>query len=191
MLADFGAAQGTNSLEAIRRALAVLRERAPGRPAFVVHADTPGNDFTTLGETLETSPDRYDRDHPEVLALMAGRSLYDRVFPSGQLRFGWTASTLHWLRRDPGPVADHFFVQLSSDGEAKESYGGESAQDWRDFLDNRACELAPGAGIVIVDVAMDDEGVMGSEALFDRLNDALVACRDRGLIQADEFARMV
>jgi hypothetical protein len=191
VLADFGAAQGNNSLEAIRRALAVLRERAPDRPAFVVHTDIPGNDFTTLCETLEAAPDRYTRDRPEVLPLMAGRSLYDRVFPAGQLRFGWTASTLHWLRRVPGPVADHFFVQLSSDAEARESYASQSAADWRDFLDHRARELAPGAGIVIVDVAMDEQGITGSEALFECLQDALVSCRERGLIGADECARMV
>ena len=61
LLADFGAAQGNNSLDAMACALTVLRERAPGRPAFVVHTDIPGNDFNTLCETLETSPDRYDR----------------------------------------------------------------------------------------------------------------------------------
>jgi SAM dependent carboxyl methyltransferase len=191
LLADFGAAQGTNSLEAIRRALAALAERVPGRPALVVHSDIPGNDFTTLCDTLETSDARYTRDRPDVLPLMAGRSLYDRVLPPATLSFGWTASTLHWLRRTPGPVTDHFFVQLAQDGDARAAYAEQSARDWRDFLDHRAAELAPGAGIVIVDVAMGEDGTMGSEALFDRLNDALVETREAGLLSAAEFARIV
>ena len=191
LLADFGAAQGTNSLEAIRRALAALRSRAPGRRLLVVHADIPGNDFTTLAETLESSPDRYDREHADVLPLMAARSLYDRFLPEGRLDFGWSASTLHWLRRAPGPIDGHFFVQLSEDTGARERYASESAADWRDFLDARAAELAPGAGVVIVDVAVDKDGLMGSEALFDRLNDALLACGERGLFDPEELAAIV
>jgi hypothetical protein len=187
LLADFGAAQGTNSLEAMRRALAAFADRS----AFVVHTDLPGNDFTTLARTLETSPDRYDRDRPDAVPLMSARSLYDRVFPAGRLHFGWTASTLHWLRAAPGPVRDHFFVQLSRDEDARRAYRDESQRDLRDFLRHRAEELAPGAGVVIVDVAMGDDGTMGSEALFDRLNDALVEIHERGLIDADELARMV
>jgi hypothetical protein len=191
LLADFGAAQGTNSLAAIGRALSALRPRAPGRTVFVVHADIPGNDFTTLADTLENSPDRYDREQPDVLPLMAARSLYERFLPEGELDFGWSASTLHWLSRSPGPVDGHFFVQLSDDGEARGRYAAQSAADWRNFLDARAAELSPGAGLVIVDVAVDEIGLMGSEALFDRLNEALLSCGERGLFDAGELAAMV
>jgi hypothetical protein len=191
LLADFGAAQGTNSLAAIGRALSGLRRRAPGRAVFVVHADIPGNDFTTLADTLENSPDRYDREQPDVLPLMAARSLYQRFLPEGELDFGWSASTLHWLSSAPGPVNGHFFVQLSSDVAARARYAAQSATDWRDFLEARAPELALGAGLVIVDVAMDTNDLMGSEALFDRLNDALLACGERGLLSAGELAAMV
>jgi hypothetical protein len=191
VFADFGAAQGNNSLEPVRRALAVVRATAPDRPVFVVHADIVGNDFTTLASVLETAPDRYDVADHHVLPLMAARSLYDRMLPADTLAFGWTASTLHWLRRAPGPVADHFFVQQSSDTGAKTRFAAQSAQDWLDFLGARAVELAPGASVVVVDVLMGDDGRMGSEALFDALNAALVAEHDRDALRAGELARVV
>jgi hypothetical protein len=191
VFADFGAAQGNNSLEPVRRALAALRSTAPDRPVLVVHADIVGNDFTTLASVLETSPERYDATDGHVLPLMAARSLYDRVLPPDTIVFGWTASTLHWLRHAPGPVADHFFVQQSSDTAARERFAAQSAQDWVDFLRARAIELVPGASVVVVDVLVGDDGRMGSEALFDALNAALVAARDRGQLRGGEFARIV
>lgn len=121
---------------------------------------------------------------------MSARSLYDRVLPSDQLVFGWTASTLHWLRQAPGPVPDHFFAQLSDDADSRSRYAAQSARDWTDFLAARGAELAPGASVVIVDVLMDSDGVMGSEALFNCLNDALVRCRDDGGLTQGEFARL-
>lgn len=192
VLADFGAATGNNSLAPLGAALAELRARhAPTRPVLVVHADIVGNDFTTLASVLETAPDRYDRGDPHVLPLMAARSLYDRVLPAGTLAFAWTASTLHWLRLPPGPVEGHFFAQLSDDAAARRRFAARSAEDWRAFLSARAVELAPGASVVAVDVLMGDDGVMGSEALFDRLAGALRGCRDAGVIDDGELERLV
>jgi hypothetical protein len=191
LLADFGAATGTNSLEPIGAALRALRRRAPSRPVYVVHADIVGNDFTTLATVLETSPQRYAADDPHVLPLMAARSLYDPVLPADQLAFGWTASTLHWLSRAPGDVRGHFFVQLSDDAAARGRYAERSAADWRAFLDGRAAELAPGASVVAVDVLMGDDGLMGSEALFDRLADALRGAHADGALTPEELDRIV
>lgn len=190
LVADFGAAEGSNSLVPIGAALDALAGRGAERPVLVVHTDIPGNDFSGLCETLERSPDRYTVDHPEALPLMAGRSLYDPILPPGRLVFGWTASTLHWLSEAPGVVRGHFFVQLSDDADAKARFAARSASDWRRFLDARASELAPGASVVIVDVAMDAEGLMGSEALFECLNRALEACRAEGQLDAGELERI-
>ncbi|MPY93484.1 MAG: hypothetical protein GEV08_10590 [Acidimicrobiia bacterium] len=190
-MGDLGAAQGGNSLAAFAAALDALGRRAPGRPVLVVHSDLPTNDFATLFDVVETSPDSYLRGRSGVFPLVAGRVLYQRIFPAGQLAFGWTASTLHWLSSPPCPVEGHFFAQLSHDEAAKRAYAARSRQDWADFLACRAVELAPGAGVVLVDVAMDEDGLMGSEALFDALNDALRAVHAAGVLDDDELARLV
>lgn len=191
MIADFGAADGANSVEPIRRALTAIRARAPRRWIVAVHTDIVGNDFAALAATLESSADRYDRDDDSVLPLMAARSLYGRVVPTGSLAFGWCASTLHWLSRPGRPVSDHFFIHRSGDSAAAADYAAQSAQDWRDFLAARAAELMPGAGIVAVDVARGDDGRTGAEALFDALNAAAEHCRDDGVLSAAEFAGLM
>lgn len=187
LIADFGAADGANSIEPISRALDALHERGALRPVGVVHTDIPGNDFSALCETLETSPDRYTVEHPWARPLMAGRSPFGRVFSDGTLHFGWTASTLHWLSEIPAPVDGHFFAQLSEDRDARAAYSECSGADWLKFLESRAAELTVGAAIVIADVAVDQKGSFGAEGLFQTLNDALRDCVEKELIDEQEY----
>ena len=187
LIADFGAADGTNSIEPISRALDALRDRGALRPVGVVHTDIPGNDFSALCETLETSPDRYTVERPWARPLMAGKSLYGRVFSDGALHFGWTASTLHWLSEIPAPVDGHFFAQQSEDRDAREAYSECSAADWLKFLESRAAELTVGAATVIADVAVDKKGSFGAEGLFQTLDDAIRDCVERELFDEREY----
>lgn len=187
LIADFGAADGANSIEPISRALDALRERGALRPVGVVHTDIPGNDFSALCEMLETSPDRYTVEHPWARPLMAGRSPFGRVFSDGTLHFGWSASTLQWLSEIPAPVDGHFFAQLSEDRDARAAYSECSGADWLKFLESRAAELTVGAAIVIADVAVDQKGSFGAEGLFQTLNDALRDCVEKQLIDEQEY----
>ena len=53
VIADYGSSQGRNSLRPMRAAIAVLRGRfGSERPICVTHTDLPGNDFSTLFQTL-------------------------------------------------------------------------------------------------------------------------------------------
>lgn len=187
VLADFGAASGNNSL----RPMSIALDAFAAERALVVHTDLPGNDFATLFGVVDHDPGSYLVGRDDTFALVAGRSFYDRIFPASTLSFGWSASSLHWLSAAPGPVPDHFFVHLSGDAACREAYRQRSQQDWRRFLDHRATELRPGAGLVIVDVLRDEDGTMGSEALFDRLAAAIAAQRDAGVLTETEYADLV
>ena len=106
VLADFGAASGNNSLRPLTIALDRLdaaQAAAPGRRAVVVHTDLPGNDFRTLFDVVEHDAGSYLVGRDGVVPLVAGRSFYERIFPSSSLWFGWSASSLHWLSAAPGP----------------------------------------------------------------------------------------
>lgn len=190
-LADFGAADGSNSLTPISVALQSIRRWAPRRPVVVVHADIVGNDFSALAATVTDSPRAYVRSDAGVLPVMAARSLFAPVLPPDSLAFGWSASTVHWLSQAPGPVADSFFVQMSHDDAAKLAYAGRSAADWHAFLLARGDELLPGASVVVVDVLMGDDGSMGAESLFGTVDAALNRCRDTGTLTAQEYADIV
>lgn len=188
-IADLGCAQGHNSLRPVGAALDALAAAGAG-PVDVVHTDLPTNDWATLFAVVEHDPSSYLRAHPDAYPSVIGRSFYDRLVAPASLHVAWTASTLHWLRTSPGPIADHFFVQSSTDAAARERYRAEAAADWLAFLDHRSVELAPTGSVVFVDVRMGDDGTMGSEALFDCLEDALRAARDAGRITADEYAHL-
>ncbi|MFD4183078.1 SAM-dependent methyltransferase, partial [Rhodococcus sp. NPDC058514] len=151
LIADFGAAQGTNSQWPIALALDRVRELAPSVPVLVVHTDLPGNDFAGLFDAVEHGADSYLVGRPQVFPLVAGRSFYRRILPDARLAFGWSSSSLHWLSATPAPIPDHFFVHLSRDAAAREAYQRRSRRDWIDFLEHRAAELCPGGGVVVVD----------------------------------------
>lgn len=187
IVADLGCAQGHNSLPPLRAAVSALRARTAG-PISVVHTDLPGNDWATLFEVIEHDAGSYLAGATEVYPSVVGRSFYGRLFAPGTLALAWSSSALHWLSRSPGPVADHFFVQSSTDEEAKRAYRDRSAADWSAFLEHRAVELVPGGSVVLVDVLMTDDHGMGAEALFDCLEQALRAARGRGDITATEYA---
>ena len=73
-VADFGAAQGRNSLEPMRLAVEKMRRRTTiSTPIAVVHTDLPQNDFASLFALVEDSPESYLRSVENVFALAAGK----------------------------------------------------------------------------------------------------------------------
>jgi len=178
-LADFGAATGQNSLEPMGRAVAILRQRlGPSVPLSVVHVDVPGNDFTTLFETLRTHPQSYLARDPLTFALAAGRSFFGPVLPPDSLTLGWSSWAVHWLSRAPCPVPDHILAELSADAAVRAAFAEQAAQDWRHFLESRAAELQAGGRLVVMTIASQGEGpayVPVLTAIRDGLEDLVAA----------------
>ena len=82
VIADYGSAEGKNSLAPMRAAIAVLRARVgPQRPIFVYHTDLPANDFNMLFGVLESDPGSYVKEERNVFASAIGRSFYQSVLP--------------------------------------------------------------------------------------------------------------
>jgi len=91
VIADYGSSQGKNSLAPMRVAIKNLRPRlGPNRPIFVFHVDQPSNDFNTLFEVLDTDPDTYTLDEPNVYPCAIGRSFYEKVLPARTVTLAWS-----------------------------------------------------------------------------------------------------
>ena len=59
VIADYGSSQGLNSLAPMRLAIESVRRRSSAdRPIMIYHIDQPSNDFNSLFELLDQSPDR-------------------------------------------------------------------------------------------------------------------------------------
>lgn len=189
-VADFGAAQGRNSLEPMRLAVEKMRRRtAVSTPIMVVHTDLPQNDFGSLFALVEASPESYLRSAENVFALAAGKSFYERIFPDGFLSLGWTAISVHWLSKVPCSIPDHVYPQRAGQ-RVRKAYAEQASEDWRRFLGHRARELRPGGELIVVAVTTDETGSTGGESLMDLTNDPVLAMLEAGLIRHEEYRRM-
>jgi hypothetical protein len=84
-IADYGSAQGQNSLLPMKTAIAqikalVARTGKTEIPITVTHTDLPTNDWTTLFQTVLSSPDSYLVDQNNVFCFASGTSIYRQIF---------------------------------------------------------------------------------------------------------------
>src|SRR5215212_5752310 len=189
-VADFGAAQGRNSLEPMRLAVEKMRRRTSlSTPIVVIHTDLPQNDFGSLFALVEGSPESYLRSVDNAFTLAAGKSFYERIFPDGFLSLGWTAISVHWLSKVPCEIPNHVYAQRAG-RRVREAYAEQASKDWRRFLVHRTRELRPGGELIVVAVTTDDTGSTGGESLMDLTNDPLLSMVDARAIRPEEYGRM-
>jgi hypothetical protein len=192
VIADYGSSEGRNSLAPMRTAIAALRKRVGAdRAISVVHTDMPGNDFTTLFQTLETDPESYARGDTAVFPSAVGRSFYQQILPTGSVTLGWSSWSIQWLSRIPGPVQDHVYADYSHDFAARTAYKAQSADDWQAFLAARGKELRPGGRLVVLTVAVGDDGDIGYRPMVDIMYYAILDLADEGFVRSEEVHRMV
>jgi hypothetical protein len=190
VVADFGAAQGRNSLGPMRLAVEKIRRQTTVfSPIVVIHTDLPQNDFGSLFALVEASPESYLRSVENVFALAAGKSFYERIFPEGYISLGWTAISVHWLSKVPCSIPDHVYAQRAGQ-RVRKAYAEQASEDWLRFLGHRARELRPGGELIVVAVTTDDSGNTGGESLMDLTNEPVLAMVEAGSIRSEEYGRM-
>src|SRR5258706_2987343 len=192
VIADYGAAEGHNSLAPMAAAIAVLRRRVgAARAISVVHTDVPGNDFGGLFRTLETDPESYLRGDPAVFASAVGRTFYEQVLPAESVTLGWSSWAVQWLSRTPSAIPDQIQVSFSRDRAAHAAYEAQAAADSRCFLSHRAHELPPAGRLAVVTMALTDARDFGYRPLLAAMYGALLELKDRGFVSEAEVLRMV
>jgi hypothetical protein len=190
VIVDYGASEGRNSLEPIRTAIAVLRERAGMRAISVVHTDLPDNDFAALFAVVAENPGSYMRGTADVFPSVIGRSFYGQILPSASVTLGWSSWAVQWLSRVPAPIPDQLQVAFSHDATARAAYAAQAEADWRRFLAARAAELRPGGRLVLVTMARDDAGDFGYEPCLAAMYATRQELVAEGLVRGEEAARM-
>ena len=91
-LADFGAADGGTSMDLMRRAVAAIRAREPGRPITITYTDLPHNDFSALfrltqGLCWVRVRRRRSPGSPASTSSAAARVSIGRSFPMARCRW--------------------------------------------------------------------------------------------------------
>jgi hypothetical protein len=190
MIADFGCAQGRNSMHPMALALDRLTERAgPHRDMMVVHTDLPHCDFVSLFETLESAPESYRHGRDRAFPVAIGHSFFDRLLPAASLSFGWSSIALHWLSALPEAPSGHIWPALTAP-DAQARLAEIAARDWLNFLRHRAAELVPGGQLVLVIPAIDETRPTGLEPMMDLANFALAELVAEGALSASAHAKM-
>lgn len=194
VIADYGAANGHNSLKPLSAAIEVLRRRTRHDHAILVaHTDVPDNDFTALFRTLADDHDSYLHTDTASFASAIGRSFYSQILPSNTVNIGWTSWAIQWLSRIPEgarELHDHVHFAYSSDDAARAAYSHQAAVDWNDFVAFRGRELSPEGRLVVLTTAVDQDGEFGFQPLLDTIVVALNDQARDGLLRHDEVRRM-
>jgi hypothetical protein len=190
VIADYGSSQGKNSLTPIRATINVLKSRiGSARAINVIHTDLPANDFNTLFQVLDSDPDSYILNHPNVFPFAIGRSFYRSVFPADSVHIGWSAYAAVWLSRLPAAISDHF-VAFRSNGPERALFDRQAAQDWEAFLSLRAAELRRGGRLVVVLPGLDEDGASELDSLLDQANSVLLELVNERAITSKEYRGM-
>ncbi|MGZ4511952.1 MAG: SAM-dependent methyltransferase [Mycobacterium sp.] len=191
VIADYGAANGHNSLKPMSAAIAVLRRRTRHDHAILVaHTDIPDNDFSALFHTLSDDPESYLHLDTATFASSIGRSFYDQIVPSKTVNLGWSSWATQWLSAMPGEVHDHVHIAYSNDETARAAYAERAALDWLNFVAFRGRELAPDGRLVVMTIALDEDGTSGFPTLLDAMLTALREHVRDGLLRQEEARRM-
>lgn len=190
VIADYGSAQGRNSLEPIKTVIQAIKHRWQPSPAVTVfHTDLPTNDFTALFETVQSS-ESYLAGEKNVFAFASGTSIYQQIFPAAYVALGYSAIAVHWLSRKPSDIPGHVWSTRAKD-QVREQWAEQARADWHAFLRHRATELRESGRLVIVGSGADSAGNSGAEALMDLGNDVLQQMAAEGLLTRDELTDMV
>jgi salicylate 1-O-methyltransferase len=188
VIADYGSAEGRNSLAPISAAIRAVRQ-AHRTPITVVHLDRPNNDFASLFELLRTDPGSYLEPADEVFALASGGSFYEQMLPPNHASLGWCSIALHWLSRVP--VSPGHAWPTMRTGLDRAPFAAQAALDWVTFLKHRAVELRPGGALVVVVPASDRDGCWSLAGLARHVMATLEEMTTGGTLDPGELARML
>jgi hypothetical protein len=169
----------------------VFRARTrPEQSVLVTHTDVPENDFTELFRTLSDDPDTYlKKDHPSF-ASAVGRSFYAQILPSNSVNLAWSSWSIQWLSRVPMPIPDHVVSAYSRDEHVHTAYAKQAARDWHEFVAFRGRELSPGGRLVVMTLAIGEDGDVGYRPLMDAVMETLADLLARKVITEDELQGM-
>ncbi len=188
-VADYGVAQGANSMSPMGVVLDSLRARSDA-PVQMVHTDLPGNDFAPLFELFANDPSSYLRGRTDVYPYAIGRSFYRQLFSEATVQIGWSSTTTHWLSHCPTVRVEHSHPEFNPP-EIRSLFAQVAADDWVAFLEARAFELAPGGRVVMVEPVGRPGGATGSDSFSELMDECLARLVEKGTISAEQRAHMI
>ncbi|CAK4084565.1 unnamed protein product [Aphanomyces euteiches] len=196
-IVDLGAKE-RNSLQLFRSLIHLLDDNLPldNTPPelLVLHQNQPGNDFTTLLDTLN-SKNSYVHGRPNVFTGVISKSFYERMLPSASVDIFVSYIALHWLTKVPAPLPGP--ILFVDDLDQRDSIPPATLATWRQaahedlvkFLRLRAAELVDNGSMILTFASND-----GSRLSLMNIRKMTLAFQDMvamGLLSHESLDRMV
>ncbi|MGI9523689.1 MAG: SAM-dependent methyltransferase [Hyphomicrobiaceae bacterium] len=193
-IADFGAADGGTSKEAIRNTVAAIRNRLPQHQILITYTDLASNDFSTLFKSMQgldgNAEDTYLNEFADVFVHACGIGFHRQLFPDQSLSLGFSATAMHYLSEKPCEIENHVHM-VGATGRTLSAYRNQAATDWENILLARARELVPGGRLVFMNFGKDEEGRYlggtGGVDMFDTFHSLWKGLADDGRISEKEY----
>ena len=193
-IADYGAADGGTSKQAIYRTISALRKRYPQHQVTVTYSDLPGNDYSTLFRNLtgvdDDSDDNYLKDFGNVFVNACGIGFHSQLMPDQTLDIGFSATAMHYVSEKPCQIPNHVHM-VGASGSALDAFSRQARDDWNRILLSRAAELKPGGRLVFMNFGIDEDGRYlgntGGINMFNTFNDIWNELHEEGSITHDEW----
>jgi cyclopropane-fatty-acyl-phospholipid synthase len=194
---DLGSSEGRNAIH-VMAAIAERLRRRTRQPLQTIYSDLAGNDFNQLFTNLEEAR-RAGRFPSGVYASAVGGSFYGPILPPGSVHLAVSFNSLNWLDRLPEVPVPNFVAYrrphpprpgLVISAEATAAYQQQSEQDLARFLECRARELVPGGKLLLASPGDTDDVCIG-DGLADVVNDACLDLVADGLLERDEYERLM
>jgi len=196
-IVDYGCADGGTSMPLLYACVKELRKiYGDDLPIHVIYEDQPVNDFKSLFLRLQgliPGPKSYFLDFPNVFVTTCGTSFYSQCLPPQSVNLGFSATAMHWLRDKPCSVTGALHHTMITIPEEAEKFQNQAAKDWETILLARAKEMAPGGKMVLVQLAVNEEGqFLGTTkntpvSMHHTMRDLWKGLIHDGLITQDEF----
>jgi len=160
-IADYGAADGGTSKQAIRNTVAAIRERFPRQQIQIVYTDLASNDFSTLFKSMQgldgQTEHTYLNEFDGVFVHACGVGFHHQLMPDASLSLGFSATAMHYISEKPCEIESHVHM-VGAEGGTLNAYADQAARDWEHILLARSKELVPGGRLVFMNFGKDEAG---------------------------------
>ncbi|CAF3986558.1 unnamed protein product, partial [Rotaria sordida] len=161
IIADFGSSHGLNSMYAVKAIITYIKtSRNEQRSFLIIHNDLPTNNWTILFDLVNNDGSYF--------GLANGRSFYEQCLPSNSLSIGYCSTSLHWMSCKPCNISNHC-VSLFCSNDEHDKFKQQARLDYVKFLEYRSKELLSGGVLILCIPSLDDNGLRGSEIVFQLL----------------------
>jgi len=154
-IAEFGCADGSNSVEIFRQLVETIRSLNQTKPIELLCSDLPLTNFSGVFDRLNPLREEFRNVYVSVI----GDSFYSQIFADSSIDMAFSFSSVHWLKKAPCYLGSAMYTPQGLEGlveEAIQVWKRQAQDDWVMFLERRQKELKPQGFVYVSTIGYHD-----------------------------------